>query len=115
MPWGTFPLASSPLAVPFSAKRANCECLNFGVHSSGDDPDSFHLSDAEWQLLIPTNWAEDVLKPAGAKIGIPEVSYHWFRRGHATVQHRKHVADKQIQRQLRHAKITTTQEAYIQT
>ena len=36
MPWGTFPLASSPLAVPFSAKRANCECLNFGVQSIAD-------------------------------------------------------------------------------
>jgi integrase len=53
--------------------------------------------------LIPTNWIEDVLKPAGSTAGIPNVSPHWFRRGHATVQHHGGVHDKPIQGQLRHA------------
>jgi hypothetical protein len=58
--------------------------------------------------------AEDVLKPAGEKIGLPDVSYHWFRRGHATVQHIQGVVDKPIQGQLRHSKAETTRNVYMQ-
>jgi len=63
--------------------------------------------------IIPTNWIEDVLKPAGKKIGLPEISYYWSRRGDATVQHQA-VADKPIQSQLRHSKIETTRNIYMQ-
>src|SRR5215467_16152480 len=34
MPWDIVPLVSLPLAVPFSAQCANCECLSLGVQST---------------------------------------------------------------------------------
>ncbi len=54
--------------------------------TNGNDPESFIFPTRNGTCLIPTNWAEDVLKPAREKAEIPTVSYHWYRRGHATVQ-----------------------------
>ena len=82
--------------------------------TNGADPESFLFPTRHGTCLIPTNWAEDVLKPAGEKAGIPTVSYHWFRRGHATVQHHGGVEDKPIQGQLRHAKAEITRNVYMQ-
>ena len=42
------------------------------------------------------------------------MSYYWFRRGHATVQHHQKVADKPIQGQLRHADAELTRNVYMQ-
>jgi integrase len=80
----------------------------------GNDPEAFIFPTRNGTCLIPTNWAEDVLKPAGEKEGIPTVSYHWFRRGNATVQHHGGVQDKPIQGQLRHAKAEITRNVYMQ-
>jgi len=82
--------------------------------TNGNDLESFIFPSRNATCLIPTNWADDVLKPAGAKAGIPEVSYHWFRRGHATVQHHAKVQDKPIQGQLRHLKAEITRNVYMQ-
>ncbi|HEU0119023.1 MAG TPA: site-specific integrase [Bryobacteraceae bacterium] len=82
--------------------------------SDGSDPEAFIFPTRNGTCLIPTNWIEDVLKPAGEKIGLPEVSLHWFRRSHATLQHHNNVADKPIQGQLRHSKAETTRNIYMQ-
>jgi integrase len=86
---------------------------NFG-DTHGDDPNSYIFPTRNGRCIIPTNWVEDVLKPAGEKIGLPGVSLHQFRRGHATVQHGVHVGDKAIQGQLRHSKASTTRDVYMQ-
>jgi integrase len=82
--------------------------------TDGRDAESFIFPTRNGTAIIGTNWAEDVLKPAGTKVGIPDVSYHWFRRGHATVQHHQNVADKPIQGQLRHADAELTRNVYMQ-
>jgi len=82
--------------------------------TDGSDPESFIFPTRNGTAIIATNWSEDVLKPAGKKVGIPEVSYYWFRRGRATVQHHKKVADKPIQGQLRHADAELTRNVYMQ-
>jgi len=82
--------------------------------TNGNDPESFIFPTRNGTCLIPTNWAEDVLKPAGEEAEIPTVSYHWFRRGHATVQHHSGVQDKPIQGQLRHANAEITRNVYMQ-
>ena len=78
------------------------------------DPEAYIFPTRKGTPIIPTNWSEDVLKPAGVKAGVPGISYHWFRRGHATVQHFDNQSDKAIQGQLRHAKVETTQNIYMQ-
>jgi integrase len=82
--------------------------------TNGSDPESFIFPTRNGTCFIPTNWAEDVLKPAGVKANIPDISYHWFRRGHATVQHHSGVQDKPIQGQLRHSKAEITRNVYMQ-
>lgn len=44
---------------------------------------------------------------AGAKNWFPDISYHWFRRGHATAQHHDEQVDKGIKPQLRHLELQT--------
>jgi integrase len=82
--------------------------------TDGGDPETFIFPTRNGTCLIPTNWIEDVLKPAGIAAGIPDVSPHWFRRGHATVQHHGGVQDKPIQGQLRHANAEITRNVYMQ-
>ena len=83
--------------------------------TNGSDPESFIFPTRKRYMLHPDeNWAEDVLKPAGAKANIPNISYHWFRRGHATVQHHIGVQDKPIQSQLRDSKAEITRNVYMQ-
>lgn len=82
--------------------------------TDGGDPETFIFPTRNGTCLIPTNWIEDVLKPAGIAAGIPDVSPHWFRRRHATVQHHGGVQDKPIQGQLRHAKAEITRNVYMQ-
>jgi len=101
------------VALPPGLVRELDGWRQFGDSDSGD-PDAFMFPTRNGTCLIPTNWIEDVLKPAGEKIGLPEVSLHWFRRSHATLQHHNNVADKPIQGQLRHSKAETTRNIYMQ-
>jgi integrase len=59
------------------------------------------------------NLASRVIRPALAKENIPWCGWHGFRRGLATNLHTLGVADMDIQRILRHADVTTTQQSYI--
>jgi integrase len=111
--WNPALKAHGKVAVP-----PNLVCELEGWKKFGDTedrPDGYIFPTRNGTCLIPTNWAEDVLKPAGEKVGIPDVSYHWFRRGHATVQHHDgHEGDKSIQGQLRHASPELTRKIYMQ-
>jgi hypothetical protein len=116
---------------------------------SGEDannPEAFIFPTRKGTNIIPTNWHEDVLRPAGIKAQmmltpgwvppppkkksvddpkrseggegaertLANVSYKWFRTGFATSQHSNSVPDKQIQGQMRHAKVETTRNIYMQ-
>jgi integrase len=111
--WNSALKAHGKVAVP-PALASDIEGWRKYGDTNGADPESFLFPTRNGTCLIPTNWAKAVLKPAGEKAGIPTVSYHWFRRGHATVQHHAHVEDKPIQGQLRHAKAEITRDVYMQ-
>jgi integrase/recombinase XerD len=83
-------------------------------NTDSSKPDSYIFPTRNGTPILARNWSEDVLKPAGKEAGIPGVSYHWFRRGHATIQHFSQASDKAIQGQLRHSKAETTREVYMQ-
>ena len=59
--------------------------------------------------------AADVIVPLLTKAGIRWHGWHAFRRGLATNLHRLGVADKIIQRILRHSNVAVTQSCYIKT
>lgn len=90
--------------------------------SKSNDPESYIFPTRNGTPIIPTNWVEDVLKPAGKRVAekhkqwsdLENVSLHWFRRGHATEQHHQGKADKAIQGQLRHADVELTRNVYMQ-
>jgi integrase len=111
--WNSALKAHGKVAVP-PTLASDIEGWRKYGDTNGSDPESFIFPTRNGTCLIPTNWSEDVLKPAGETAGIPTVSYHWFRRGHATVQHHGGVQDKPIQGQLRHAKAEITRNVYMQ-
>jgi integrase len=100
------------VAVPPSLIEALNGWRKFG-YTNASDLESYIFPTRNGTPIIPTNWHEDVLKPAGIKAKVPGVTYQWFRRGHATVQHYGKTPDKAIQGQLRHAKVETTQNSYM--
>jgi integrase len=59
--------------------------------------------------------AADVIVPLVTKAGVQWHGWHAFRRGLATNLHQLGVADKTIQRILRHANVAVTQNCYIKT
>jgi integrase len=59
--------------------------------------------------------AADVIVPLVTKAGVQWHGWHAFRRGLATNLHQLRVADKTIQRILRHANVGVTQACYIKT
>jgi integrase len=59
--------------------------------------------------------AADVIIPLVNKAGIKWHGWHGFCRGLATNLHQLGVADKTIQRILRHANVAVTQNCYIKT
>ena len=59
--------------------------------------------------------AADVIVPQISAAGIKWHGWHGFRRGLATNLHQLGVADKTIQRILRHANVAVTQNCYIKT
>jgi integrase len=111
--WNSALKAHGKVAVP-PTLASDIEGWRKYGDTNSNDPESFIFPTRNGTCLLPTNWAEDVLKPAGETAGIPTVSYHWFRRGHATVQHHGGVQDKPIQGQLRHAKAEVTRNVYMQ-
>ncbi len=60
-----------------------------------------------------TNILHRVLKPAGQKIGAPWLSWHAFRRTHATLLQAAGGSPKDAQAQLGHTRLSTTFELYI--
>jgi integrase len=111
--WNPSLKAHGKVAVP-PELAADLEGWRKFGDTNGDDPDSYIFPTKNDTPIIPTNWAEDILKPAGEKIGLPNVSYHQFRRGHATVSHFGGAATKAIQAQMRHSKEGTTTNVYMQ-
>jgi integrase len=59
--------------------------------------------------------AADVIVPLITKAGVRWHGWHAFRRGLATNLHQLGVADKTIQRILRHSDAAVTQKCYIKT
>jgi len=64
--------------------------------------------------MQPSNILRVVL-PKLSKQKIQWKGWHGFRRGVATELHRNGVSDFVIQKALRHANVTVTQESYIKT
>jgi integrase len=54
------------------------------------------------------------LKPAGVKLGMPWLSWHTFRRTHATLFQAAGGSLKDASAQLGHSKLSTTHEIYTQ-
>lgn len=61
-----------------------------------------------------TNLRARHLKPAGLLIGAPWLSWHTFRRTHATLLSQSGASPKDAQAQLGHAHISTTMDIYTQ-
>jgi integrase len=61
-----------------------------------------------------TNLLHRYLKPAGKQIGIPWLSWHAFRRTHATLLSQSGASPKDAQAQLGHSNISTTMDIYTQ-
>ena len=61
-----------------------------------------------------TNLLNRHLKPAGKKIGAEWLSWHTFRRTHATLLSQSGASPKDAQAQLGHAHISTTMDTYTQ-
>lgn len=64
--------------------------------------------------MCPDNWRKRVLQPAAKKLGF-HATLQMFRRGFATIAHDAGGTVKNIQRQLRHSKSSTTMDVYIQS
>jgi integrase len=61
-----------------------------------------------------TNLLHRDLKPAGQQIGAPWLSWHTLRRTHATLLQAAGGSFKDVQAQLGHTKLSTTNDIYIQ-
>jgi integrase len=92
------------------AQRINCHRTLSGGPSKG------------WMFPSPAGkpinldaLAADVIVPLVTKAGVQWHGWHAFRRGLATNLHQLRVADKTIQRILRHANVGVTQACYIKT
>ena len=86
------------------------------VKFRGKAPASAYIfPDGNGNPLDFDNTARRKIIPALEKAGIKWHGYHAMRRGLATTLHSKGIADKEIQRLLRHSDVATTQRAYIQT
>ena len=68
----------------------------------------------EGTLYVDNNLRNRELKPAGRKIGTPWLSWHTFRRTHATLFQAAGGSLKDASAQLGHSKLSTTHEIYTQ-
>jgi integrase len=78
-------------------------------------PDGWIFSSERKAHMNPAFWRKKVLIPAGEKVGIVKLNYHMFHRGFATTAHDNGITDKNIQGQMRHSRLSTTQNNYMQT
>ena len=76
------------------------------------NPERLVFSSRKGTTLNDTNLLLRHLKPAGQKIGVPWVSWHTFRRTHATLLQLAGGSAKDAQAQLGHSQITTTLGIY---
>jgi len=80
--------------------------------SRGDGPERLVFSSRNGTALNDTNLLRRQLKPAARQIGVPWVSWHTFRRTHATLLQLAGGSAKDAQAQLGHSQITTTLGIY---
>jgi integrase len=104
---------SSEAYVPLPKEIAD-EIQSYKEWCDYTEPDDLIFPSKRRTPISPKNWIDRVLIPAAAKAGIPHINYHMFRRGIATEMHQDKIADKNIQSQLRHARMSTTQDLYTQ-
>ncbi len=76
------------------------------------NPERLVFSSRKGTVLNDTNLLLRHLKPAGKQIGVPWISWHTFRRTHATLLQLAGGSAKDAQAQLGHAQITTTLGIY---
>jgi integrase len=76
------------------------------------DPERLVFSSRKGTALNDSNLLLRHLKPAGKQIGAPWVSWHTFRRTHATLLQLAGGSAKDAQAQLGHSQITTTLGIY---
>jgi len=81
-------------------------------HRAPIGPDSLVFPSRKGTALNDTNLLLRFLKPAGKLTGVPWVSWHTFRRTHATLLQLAGGSAKDAQAQLGHAQITTTLGIY---
>jgi integrase len=84
----------------------------FHTQSAPKDGDAFVFHTSNGTPYNDTNILHRELKPAGRKIGAPWLSWHTFRRTHATLLQLAGGSAKDAQEQLGHSKLSTTLEIY---
>jgi integrase len=84
----------------------------FHAQSKPKDEDAFVFHTSNGTPYSDTNILHRELKPAGQKIGAPWLSWHAFRRTHATLLQLAGGSAKDAQEQLGHSKLSTTLEIY---
>jgi integrase len=85
---------------------------NLAQRSHGMTPEALVFPSRKGTVLNDTNLLLRVLKPAGKLIGAPWISWHTFRRTHATLLQLAGGSAKDAQAQLGHSQITTTLGIY---
>jgi integrase len=85
---------------------------NLARRSLSGVPENLVFASRKGTVLSDTNLLLRDLKPAGKQIGAPWVSWHTFRRTHATLLQLAGGSAKDAQAQLGHSQITTTLGIY---
>ena len=85
---------------------------NLAPRAPGSTPEGLVFPSRKGTILNDTNLLLQVLKPAGMLIGAPWISWHTFRRTHATLLQLAGGSAKDAQAQLGHSQITTTLGIY---
>jgi integrase len=94
------PVACLEILKQHRAKRQNLKDLGLVFQTNNGTP------------YNDTNILHRELKPAGKKIGAPWLSWHTFRRTHATLLQHAGGSMKDAQAQLGHSKLSTTLDFY---
>jgi integrase len=97
------------LPLPETATRALRALASQSMQAT---PEGLVFPSRKGTALNDTNLLLRHLKPAGRQIGTPWVSWHTFRRTHATLLQLAGGSAKDAQAQLGHAQITTTLGIY---
>jgi integrase len=97
------------LPLPETATQALRVLARRSMHAN---PEALVFASRKGTVLNDTNLLLRHLKPAARQIGAPWVSWHTFRRTHATLLQLAGGSAKDAQAQLGHAQITTTLGIY---